>query len=111
MEMAALARQLHLGGFESKVNRSVGNDWKTQFNLAWQASAYEGHTFLVFESSRRWTQIRAGNYYYVWPVRLLSVVGTNRQVFHCPASAANAAWDTNRRTANGPPIAIVGRPT
>jgi prepilin-type N-terminal cleavage/methylation domain-containing protein/prepilin-type processing-associated H-X9-DG protein len=36
-----------------------------------------------------------GSYYYVWPVRLLSEMGTNRQVFHCPASTPTAAWDTN----------------
>ena len=36
-----------------------------------------------------------GKYYYVWPVRLFSQLGTNRAVFHCPAAAANSAWDTN----------------
>jgi prepilin-type processing-associated H-X9-DG protein len=36
-----------------------------------------------------------GNYYYVWPIRLFSQLGTNRTVFHCPAAHADAAWDTN----------------
>jgi prepilin-type N-terminal cleavage/methylation domain-containing protein/prepilin-type processing-associated H-X9-DG protein len=36
-----------------------------------------------------------GSYYYIWPVRLFSQIGTNRQIFHCPASLASAAWDTN----------------
>ena len=36
-----------------------------------------------------------GNYYYVWPVRLFSQMGTNRTVFHCPAARPDSAWDTN----------------
>jgi len=36
-----------------------------------------------------------GNYYYVWPVRLFSEMGTNRAVFYCPAANPDAAWDTN----------------
>jgi prepilin-type processing-associated H-X9-DG protein len=36
-----------------------------------------------------------GNYYYVWPVRLFSEMGTNRAVFYCPAAPHTAAWDTN----------------
>ena len=36
-----------------------------------------------------------GNYYYVWPVRLFSQMGTNRAAFSCPAAPANSAWDTN----------------
>src|SRR5882672_6064044 len=27
----------------------------------------------------------SGGFYYVWPVRLFSVMGTNRAVFYCPA--------------------------
>src|ERR1041384_7419379 len=34
-------------------------------------------------------------FYYVWPVRLFSVMGTNRNVFYCPAANANSIWDTN----------------
>jgi prepilin-type N-terminal cleavage/methylation domain-containing protein/prepilin-type processing-associated H-X9-DG protein len=32
---------------------------------------------------------------YVWAPRLLSEMGTNRQVFLCPAAKADCAWDTN----------------
>ncbi|MBU6399389.1 MAG: DUF1559 domain-containing protein [Verrucomicrobia bacterium] len=38
---------------------------------------------------------RVSPYYYVWPVRLFSQMGTNRQVFWCPAAPLDAAWDTN----------------
>jgi prepilin-type N-terminal cleavage/methylation domain-containing protein/prepilin-type processing-associated H-X9-DG protein len=31
--------------------------------------------------------------YAVWPVRLFSVMGTNRAAFRCPAARADAAWD------------------
>ena len=33
--------------------------------------------------------------YAVWPVRLFSQMGTNRQVFHCPTADVKSAWDTN----------------
>ena len=33
--------------------------------------------------------------YYVWPPRLLSLMGNNRQAFHCPAALPESAWDTN----------------
>jgi len=32
-------------------------------------------------------------FYYVWPVRLFSQMGTNRNVFYCPAANPNSAWD------------------
>jgi prepilin-type N-terminal cleavage/methylation domain-containing protein len=32
---------------------------------------------------------------YVWPTRLLSLMGNNRKAFFCPAAPANSAWDTN----------------
>lgn len=32
-------------------------------------------------------------FYYVWPVRLFSVMGTNRNVFYCPQANPNSAWD------------------
>jgi prepilin-type N-terminal cleavage/methylation domain-containing protein len=47
---------------------------------------------------------------YVWPTRLFSQMGTNRQVFHCPASPANAAWDTNLNNTLGSPINKKGDP-
>jgi prepilin-type N-terminal cleavage/methylation domain-containing protein/prepilin-type processing-associated H-X9-DG protein len=34
-------------------------------------------------------------YYYVWPPRLLSLMGNNRSAFWCPASLSEASWDTN----------------
>jgi prepilin-type N-terminal cleavage/methylation domain-containing protein/prepilin-type processing-associated H-X9-DG protein len=36
-----------------------------------------------------------GGFYYVWPVRLFSQMGTNRSVFSCPTADRKAAWDTN----------------
>ena len=33
--------------------------------------------------------------YAAWPVRLFSVMGTNRSAFWCPASRSDAAWNTN----------------
>ena len=34
-------------------------------------------------------------FYYVWPPRLLSLMGNNRQAFLCPAALPESAWDTN----------------
>src|SRR5438552_12257766 len=34
-------------------------------------------------------------FYYVWPPRLLSLMGNNRKAFCCPAALAESAWDTN----------------
>ncbi|MGA2864796.1 MAG: prepilin-type N-terminal cleavage/methylation domain-containing protein [Verrucomicrobiota bacterium] len=33
--------------------------------------------------------------YAVWPTRLLTVMGNNRDAFWCPAARADAAWNTN----------------
>jgi len=33
--------------------------------------------------------------YYVWPHRLLTYMGNNRQSFLCPSALLEAAWDTN----------------
>jgi len=33
--------------------------------------------------------------YYVWPVRLFSNMGDNRQAFRCPAALPESSWDTN----------------
>jgi prepilin-type N-terminal cleavage/methylation domain-containing protein len=39
---------------------------------------------------------------YVWPSRLLSLMGNNRNAFYCPAAPINSAWDTNvNRTLGG----------
>jgi prepilin-type N-terminal cleavage/methylation domain-containing protein/prepilin-type processing-associated H-X9-DG protein len=34
-------------------------------------------------------------FYYAWPVRLFSTMGTNRNVFSCPAASPESRWDTN----------------
>jgi prepilin-type N-terminal cleavage/methylation domain-containing protein/prepilin-type processing-associated H-X9-DG protein len=39
--------------------------------------------------------------YAVWPTRLLSVMANNRDVFWCPASRTDAAWNTNRNKTLG----------
>ena len=36
-----------------------------------------------------------GGFYYVWPVRLLGEMGTNRQIFSCPSAIPSSRWDTN----------------
>ncbi len=33
--------------------------------------------------------------YYVWAPRILTYMGNNRKVFHCPAAAPWSTWDTN----------------
>ena len=33
--------------------------------------------------------------YAIWPARLFSQMGTNRQVFFCPSAKRESAWDTN----------------
>jgi prepilin-type processing-associated H-X9-DG protein/prepilin-type N-terminal cleavage/methylation domain-containing protein len=37
----------------------------------------------------------SGGFYYVWPPRLFTQLGTNRSVFWCPAAKPNCRWDTN----------------
>ena len=39
--------------------------------------------------------------YYVWPPRLLSLMGQNRKAFSCPAAQPWTAWDTNENTSLG----------
>jgi len=33
--------------------------------------------------------------YAVWPVRLFSQMGTNRESFHCPSARPESSWNTN----------------
>jgi len=41
---------------------------------------------------------------YVWPTRLLALMGNNRRAFSCPAALPNTAWDTNaNKTLGGTP--------
>jgi prepilin-type N-terminal cleavage/methylation domain-containing protein len=35
------------------------------------------------------------NFYYVWPPRLLTFMGSNRKAFWCPAADPTSSWDTN----------------
>ena len=47
--------------------------------------------------------LRTDNNTYVWPTRLLSTMGNNRNVFFCPAALDKSAWDTNlNKTLAGP---------
>src|SRR5215510_2430683 len=49
-----------------------------------------------------------GGVRYVWPLRLFSQMGTNRQVFWCPAAAKDSAWDTNVNKTLGAPRMVGG---
>jgi len=40
-------------------------------------------------------------FYYVWPPRLLGMMGNNRAAFSCPAALREAAWETNVNTTLG----------
>jgi prepilin-type N-terminal cleavage/methylation domain-containing protein/prepilin-type processing-associated H-X9-DG protein len=37
----------------------------------------------------------ASRIYYVWPPRLLPLMGNNRDAFYCPSALADSAWNTN----------------
>jgi len=39
-----------------------------------------------------------GGFYYVWPPRLLSLMGNNRKAFWCPAALPESAWDPTANT-------------
>jgi prepilin-type N-terminal cleavage/methylation domain-containing protein/prepilin-type processing-associated H-X9-DG protein len=39
--------------------------------------------------------IKVPEFYYVWPVRLFSQMGTNRASFWCPSNKPDSQWDTN----------------
>lgn len=48
-------------------------------------------------------------FYYVWPVRLLGEMGTNRAVFSCPAAIPSSWWDTNLNKTLGGVQGLDGR--
>ena len=48
-----------------------------------------------------------GGVRYVWPARLFTQIGTNRDVFSCPAARPDSRWDTNLNKTLGAK-AIVG---
>jgi len=39
--------------------------------------------------------IKVPEFYYIWPLRLLSNMGDNRQAFWCPSTKMEFRWDTN----------------
>ena len=43
----------------------------------------------------------SANYYYVWPPRLASMMGEQRNAFFCPAAGLWCAWDTNANPSLG----------
>ena len=45
--------------------------------------------------------LSGGGFYYVWPPRLFSQLGTNRAVFWCPTAKPDSRWDTNVNTTLG----------
>jgi prepilin-type N-terminal cleavage/methylation domain-containing protein/prepilin-type processing-associated H-X9-DG protein len=51
-----------------------------------------------------------GGFRYVWPARLFTEMGTNRQVFACPAARPDSQWDTNvNKTLGAPGILTTAR--
>ncbi|MBL9135060.1 MAG: type II secretion system protein [Verrucomicrobiales bacterium] len=48
-------------------------------------------------------------FYYVWPVRLFSEMGTNRAIFSCPAAIPESRWDTNLNKTLGHRAGLDGR--
>jgi len=51
-----------------------------------------------------------GGFRYVWPLRLLGQMGTNRGVFWCPAARVDSSWATNvNRTLGAPYMTGSGR--
>lgn len=51
-----------------------------------------------------------GGFRYVWPARLFTQMGTNRQVFSCPSARQDSRWDTNvNKTLGAPNIYGGGR--
>ena len=52
----------------------------------------------------------SGGYYYVWPPRLLNLMGNNRKAFRCPAALPESAWDTNINTTLKTVTGLDGKP-
>ena len=53
-------------------------------------------TVMYIEEYRKYPGcIKVPEFYYAWPVRLFSQMGTNRASFWCPANKADSKWDTN----------------
>ena len=45
--------------------------------------------------------LNGGNFYYVWPTRLLSSMGNNRKAFWCPSADIKSSWDTTQNLTLG----------
>ncbi len=56
--------------------------------------------------------IKVPEFYYVWPLRLFSQMGTNRASFWCPANKIEFQWDTNvNKSLNGRIDFLTASPT
>jgi prepilin-type N-terminal cleavage/methylation domain-containing protein len=49
-------------------------------------------------------------FYYVWPPKLLNLMGNNRKAFHCPAALPESAWETNINTTLKTVTGLDGKP-
>ena len=49
------------------------------------------------------TLFAQGGFRYVWPARLFTQIGTNREVFSCPAARPDSWWNTNFNKTLGAP--------
>ncbi len=53
--------------------------------------------------------VQNGQFYYVWPTRLLFLMGNNRKAFYCPAALPSSAWDTNVNETIRPMMGVDGK--
>ena len=51
-----------------------------------------------------------GGYYYIWPSRLLNLMGNNRKAFWCPAALRESAWDLTNNTTLKTVTGLDGQP-
>ena len=52
----------------------------------------------------------SGGYYYVWPPRLLNLMGNNRKSFRCPSALPESAWDPTINTTIKTVTGLDGQP-
>jgi prepilin-type N-terminal cleavage/methylation domain-containing protein/prepilin-type processing-associated H-X9-DG protein len=61
-----------------------------------------GTAMYVHEFQKYPGSIKVPEFYYIWPLRLLSQMGTNRAAFFCPSNKPEFSWDTNyNKSLNG----------
>jgi prepilin-type N-terminal cleavage/methylation domain-containing protein/prepilin-type processing-associated H-X9-DG protein len=61
-----------------------------------------GTAMYVHEFQKYPGSIKVPEFYYIWPLRLLSQMGSNRAAFFCPANKPEFQWDTNyNKSLNG----------